>query len=317
MKRFILVLVAIILFSGTVYAQLYKYRKEYNSNFDVTDEYIRNMHNYDTRTFRFEFPDGTTGYGTQTEFDRIMKEKYTFGFIEIGGEYFYKNTDGTYKTGWHQDGNDWYYFDEMTFALVRNGLKEINGKIYYFNDNGIMETNRVITVNGIDIYIDENGYCSQNRPDGFITKEEIRDQFVSNDNNFVNARIVGNADGVTHITVSSIGQLYIAYPTMYLSNGQVFNEFGENMERYITSQMPTICVEVNNKLKENNNDPYTPFTIKNYEITNVQDGVIYFKGESPILTVNRQERKQSSFNIIFNFAYVIKTGIINTNYKIV
>ena len=292
--------------------------KQYNSNFEITDEFIRNMPDLDTRTYRFEFPDGTTGYGTKTEFDRIMKEKYTFGFIKIGDKWFYKNTDGTFKSGWYKsEANKWYYFDPIDFAAEVNSIKEIDGNTYYFNNEGVMETSKKITVNGIDIFINEDGTCLLNQPDNFVTKEEIRDQFISNDDNYTNARIVGNADGVTHITVSSIGQLYIAYPTLYLSTGEVFNEFGENMERYITSQMPTICVEVNNKLKENNNDPYTPFTIKNYEITNVQDGVIYFKAESPILTINRQERKQRNFNIIFNFAYVIKTGIINTNYKIV
>ena len=316
MKILISILLVVFTISSTVYAQLFKYNKEYTSDFDLNDENIKNMPNYDTRTYRFEFPDGTTGYGTKTEFDRIMKENYTFGFIEVGGEYFFKNTDGTYKTGWYQEGNNWYYFDNLTFALVRNELREIDGKIYYFNENGVMETNRVITINGTNIYIDNNGYCSQTKPDNFVTKEEMREQFISDDNNFKNARIVGNADGVTHITVSSSGQLYIAYPTMYLSDGDIFTEFGVNMEKYITSQMPNQCVEVYNIIEGGDSVTLSPITINDYKIADVTDGVIYYTGVSPIVKIYAHGFKQEPFNVTFNFAYVIKTSAITSNYSI-
>ena len=39
-------------------------------------------------------------------------------------------------------------------------FKDIDGKVYYFNDYGQMMTNTVIEIAGYKINIDGNGWCS-------------------------------------------------------------------------------------------------------------------------------------------------------------
>ena len=133
--------------------------KNYNSNFEITDDFIRNMNNYDTRKFRFEFPDGSSWYGTMTDFEKI-KAQLRYGFTKIGDKWYYKKQDGSFKTGWQQDSNGkWFYFDPVDLSSIENQLKEIDGKVYYFNENGEMEANKIVNIAGYKINIDKDGIC--------------------------------------------------------------------------------------------------------------------------------------------------------------
>ncbi|MCQ2609752.1 MAG: hypothetical protein MJ151_03050 [Lachnospiraceae bacterium] len=82
-----------------------------------------------------------------------------YGAVTIGDNIYYKNPDGTYKTGWYQESGKWYYFDSNSCALVRNQLVEFNGKVYYLQEDYTMATSRLININGVLIKIDENGCC--------------------------------------------------------------------------------------------------------------------------------------------------------------
>ena len=108
----------------------------YDSNFSITDDYIRNMKNINTRKFY-----------------RV------YGAVNINGNTYYRNQDDTYYRGWKEENGSWYYFDEITYVLVRNGLKNIDGIVYYFNEYGQMESNKTINIAGYNVAIDENGSC--------------------------------------------------------------------------------------------------------------------------------------------------------------
>ena len=110
--------------------------KKYSSNFDVNDDFIRNMRDIRTRQFR------------------------VIGAINVNGKIYYKNDDGTYHRGWKEELGSWYYFDPETLALVCSALKDIDGKVYYFNEYGQMVTNSIIEIAGIKIAIDNNGWCT-------------------------------------------------------------------------------------------------------------------------------------------------------------
>lgn len=110
--------------------------KNYSSNFEVNDEFIRNMRDIRTRRYR------------------------VIGAINVNGKTYYKNDDGTFHTGWKEELGSWYYFDPENLALVRNALKDINGKVYYFNEYGQMLSNTIIEIAGTKIAIDKNGWCS-------------------------------------------------------------------------------------------------------------------------------------------------------------
>lgn len=78
----------------------------------------------------------------------------------LNGKVYYKNNDGSFHRGWKEEGGDWYYFDPTDLALVTTALKDIDGKVYYFNDYGQMMANAVINIAGYKINIDGNGWCS-------------------------------------------------------------------------------------------------------------------------------------------------------------
>ena len=111
-------------------------KKRYKSNFDLNDDFIRNMKDIRTRQFR------------------------VIGAVTANGKVYYKNNDGTFHRGWKEEGGYWYYFDPTDLALVTTALKDIDGKVYYFNDYGQMMLNTVIEIAGYKIRIDGNGWCS-------------------------------------------------------------------------------------------------------------------------------------------------------------
>jgi glucan-binding YG repeat protein len=44
---------------------------------------------------------------------------------------------GVMKTGWVKSGGKWYYMDKASGAMLYNTTKKIDGKVYYFNKDGI------------------------------------------------------------------------------------------------------------------------------------------------------------------------------------
>ena len=69
-------------------------------------------------------------------------------FVQDEGGIWYRNEDGSWKTGWFLDADgSWYYFDQDGYAKL--GWYQENGKRYFFRqDTGRMIADRTITLDG-------------------------------------------------------------------------------------------------------------------------------------------------------------------------
>lgn len=145
----------------------------------------------DDKTYYFSL-DGVMQTGWQT----IFGTKYYFddsgalytGWMTIDGEDFYFD-QGIMLTGWRRLTTRkeagikltliaWYYFNDAgvlqtewvtlkqnTYYVRRyigrlTGLQTIDGKTYYFDKDGILQTDCSVTIDGVDYYFDENGVAT-------------------------------------------------------------------------------------------------------------------------------------------------------------
>ena len=73
--------------------------------------------------------------------------------------FLFVDKDGKLKMSeWLQMDNHWYYVDARGYRM-QSELAIINGKTYYFDDNGIMQTGTRV-VNGINMFFDHTGDLS-------------------------------------------------------------------------------------------------------------------------------------------------------------
>ena len=126
-------------------------------------------------------------------FTQISGDTYYFGYdgvmrtgrALIRGEYYYFSSDGVMQTGWQQPYPDldyksdvWFYYDENgvqqhywitvdgeTYWLDYydgrvTGLQSIDGNTYYFDGDGVLQTDCSVTIDGVEYYFDENGVSS-------------------------------------------------------------------------------------------------------------------------------------------------------------
>ena len=98
-------------------------------------------------------------YGTIT----IDEEEYYFYDSRMMTNYIvndsiYDKNGHLVKGGWYKIGDNWYYVDPDTREIVRSKLKEIAGKEYYFDYEGVMQagTKTMYSSNTI-LTIDANG----------------------------------------------------------------------------------------------------------------------------------------------------------------
>ena len=76
------------------------------------------------------------------------------------------DADGRMVTGWYQDGLTWFYY--TSDGTAASGTTTINGKVYFFDDAGKMQINRIVHYAGKLYYIDGNGVASQQSNNGWI-----------------------------------------------------------------------------------------------------------------------------------------------------
>ena len=60
------------------------------------------------------------------------------GWQCAGGNWYYKNADGSYRQGWMRERGQWYFFDGR--GVMVTGWAEIDGKAYCFGADGAMLT---------------------------------------------------------------------------------------------------------------------------------------------------------------------------------
>jgi glucan-binding YG repeat protein len=90
----------------------------------------------------------TTGKGILTNMNDIDGQTYLF------------SSKGVLQTGWKTYNGNTYYCTRQTGAIAK-GLGSISGKLYYFDKNGILQKNKVVTLDGVSYSIDANGICTK------------------------------------------------------------------------------------------------------------------------------------------------------------
>ncbi len=92
------------------------------------------------------------------------------GWQTIGKIKYFFHTDGTLKTGWVKDGDNWRYYSGNKATL---GWLDLNDKRYYFTKEGLM-------VFGQWLEIDSKWYYF--RADGSLAKHTKIDGYKVNEN---------------------------------------------------------------------------------------------------------------------------------------
>lgn len=125
----------------------------------LTDgEFLKKSWLYDKGKWYYFSNSGYMVYGSQ----KIEKKLYYFyetGEMATGWVYdeeneawYYIEEDGVKKTGWHQAGGVWYWFDSKG-AMYHEGFRMVSGHKYYFFENGQMAANQYIET----YYYNEDG----------------------------------------------------------------------------------------------------------------------------------------------------------------
>ena len=100
----------------------------------------------------------------------INGKKYSFttdgvmrtGWIQNGKNYYFAQADGALKSpGWQKINNKWYYFDKY-WTRVYSCRQTISGKTYLFGSDGVMKTNTWEKVNSSWYYYGANGIMLKN-----------------------------------------------------------------------------------------------------------------------------------------------------------
>ena len=89
-----------------------------------------------------------------------------------GAKYFFE-TNGTLKTGWVKDGDNWRYYSGNKAAM---GWLDISDKRYYFTKNGLMVSGKWLKIDGKWYYFYANGALAKNaKIDGYeVDKNGVR-----------------------------------------------------------------------------------------------------------------------------------------------
>ena len=75
--------------------------------------------------------------------------------FEFSKGYYFANSNMEYQTGWQFFNGNWYYFGPD--KLMQHGWLSYNGNWYYLDENGVMVSNRSITIGGTVYYFDASG----------------------------------------------------------------------------------------------------------------------------------------------------------------
>lgn len=65
------------------------------------------------------------------------------GLKKVDGLWYYFGTDGSKKIGWQKIDGSWYHFDEQGIMQI-GWMRDVDGKYYYLNSNGVMASNTTI-----------------------------------------------------------------------------------------------------------------------------------------------------------------------------
>ncbi|MBP1546661.1 MAG: hypothetical protein J6A37_08685 [Oscillospiraceae bacterium] len=66
----------------------------------------------------------------------VMSTPVSAGWIKDGKDYYYENSDGSYRTGWIKTSSGDYYYCLKSGKMARDCSVKINGVKYSFDENG-------------------------------------------------------------------------------------------------------------------------------------------------------------------------------------
>lgn len=95
--------------------------------------------------------------------------KVLSGMQTIGGMKYFFNTDGTLKTGWVKDGDNWRYYSENKAAI---GWLDISDKRYYFTKEGLMVSGKWLEIDGKWYYLNADGSLAKDTKIGEYEVDE-------------------------------------------------------------------------------------------------------------------------------------------------
>ncbi len=127
---------------------------------DPTDEPVRDAFSEAIDTALDIDPEPTCAAWVKTDL---------YGHQCIGGSWYQLNEDGTARSGWIDEGGQRFYGDEDHVGRLSVGWRSIDGKWYYFYDNGAMATGW-LEYNGNTYYLYEDGSMAEGtaKIDGII-----------------------------------------------------------------------------------------------------------------------------------------------------
>lgn len=102
---------------------------------------------------------------------------YKFSSGSVAGRTYYFGSDSSVQLGWQQKDGSWYYFanhmqtgwltlDGKKYYLSTStgarctGIVSIDSKLYYFDENGVMQTGTTVTYQGRKYIIASDGVCT-------------------------------------------------------------------------------------------------------------------------------------------------------------
>lgn len=98
------------------------------------------------------------------------------GWQTIDGKRYYFSKAGVLQTGWAELKGKTYYFDPEEGGAMSVGLVSVNRVTYFFNNKGVMQKNKAVTIDGVVYNIDANGRCQANN---FPNKDnEVSDKML-------------------------------------------------------------------------------------------------------------------------------------------
>ena len=132
------------------------------------------------------------------------------------GYYRFYNSDGTLVVSQYKEVNGkWYYFDNQGRALNNGMVKLDDGYTHYFNEDGTQAMNTFKTVNGQKYYFDNNGHMVNNgikkagdnyyyfNADGSYAVSKFKESngywyYFDNNGHMLNGGLIKLSDGYIH-----------------------------------------------------------------------------------------------------------------------
>lgn len=79
--------------------------------------------------------------GTSTDETATPEKKFaSSGWVKKDSLWYYRNSNGSYRTGWQKIDRKWYYFDPYGYYMYSGGVSYIDDVYYNFSNSGALTT---------------------------------------------------------------------------------------------------------------------------------------------------------------------------------